>query len=1196
MYLSILIADIFFFLGSPGAPRVVGALASDGEGHLVHLPVRRERSNHLSRRELAKEAERVLAQADSINCTSLSLSDQSQKSNKHTLNSNKKFSTLPPLRRKNKKNHHNKSIQSIGEDSPSSSPDRHINKLKQSNKKSPNGYADIESQDIKSNKRSIVASVFSTLDPSKKHNYIQEDNESESLKKSKKNSSSLNDLLGNNSPSFTRRSKKKSVDLKRSVSDVGTRKSIKNNIKIKKSSGFLSLDRLTSKRNKNKNKILVIHSDYSDRSPPRPRKNILKKSYSDSESAPQNTSQEQNPNFQGETRKKKQLSPIIEAHPREDYFQEHNATQATSSSKKTETSDKEDTMIHSSQLPAQKPTLTRGQTVDAMVKRLSHDFSRSKGPPRVVNSAPGLITPEHRQHNNNLPFSYTKPTTHSVEPTHDSLLTGGPAGSTSAPTAVDGQVIYAEVVVSGGGGAVSKQTVHTKVLPVSQMQQEEPIQPKFHTRHVEETRFQEIPKVFPSGGTSQHKVTVKVAEPHPHYSDEDEGLDLTMEHGGYKSNSLDYLNDDKRYNRKGNYNGGNSYINKSSFMETRTRIDDNDRSTFQNFKREERTDYSGNNTRREYSVHESKYDSENHFSDPSARGRGDGMDSKRKDFLSSENYNVGRYDNILYPSHTNNISPKIRKKHVGEYSRKENYKSEFLSDARIIPPDEVDGQRHFGRDSKEVLFHSVDGNDLSSRRDRLESRIESQRKERFISNKYSDTGNYKKHPLDIKNEINGKYTTDIAFNSRRDFLNSQLDYDKNPVKQEEIRHENDKNYGLKSRRYFESSTTEIDSFGKKDLFADSGIEIDYRTKDSMTNGRKYDKSSQPDSKISLNHHTQNVSRVDLRNSSNDHNSDEDDSRNHNFHNLSDVSQHHKTKTTNTFTSTRLIQEQKNTEAIPSSTVLIRHWVPSNNEESTPLKNKKTQTFNTKPEKIHQPLLSDEEYEEYEKSRRKDEHRKDIIEDTKKNEDKLKKSEEKTKKSSDKKEIKKKPTSAMDKMRQLFTRNEKSQRKSKRKDEKVKTIVETVEEEDEEDDPLTARYTEYKGSNVDLSQESPRPTHRDRSHGRGGNIDTEEETPRQVLKNRRPMEPETPRERRHLHGSNMEINQDTSNQKGSVSPKSSHRSRSHHTRVSSSNLDEGTPRASRREGSKGKQYHRISDLDEHRVSNFVNLIITLFYIQ
>lgn len=1174
-------------IGTPGAPRVIGALAGDGEGHLVPLPVRRERPIRLSTRQLAKEAKRVLAQADSVVCSSQTLFDQPQKENKNSVNSNRKFSTLPPLRKKSKNSHRNKGNHSLGEESPSSSVERSIVK---SNKRSPktdeqslHKESPACSLDRKSIKRSggknIVASVLSSLDRTvaKKKKHASADQDTDSFRYSRNNSSSLNDLEENSSSSLDR-AKKHRISLKRSVSDAGTRKYSKKNFKNKISGVFLSLDRLTAKQNKNKNKPLVIHSDYSDRSPPRPRKNILKKSYSDSESTSQIAVEETNHHLYGEGQKKKQLSPIIEVLPRDDYFHKANSTH---NPEETDTSKRDSTMLHSSQLPTQKPSLTRGHTVDAIVKRLSQDFNQTRGPPRVVNSAPGLITPEHRQHNNNLPFSYTKPTTHqygsstpTVEPTRTSPLNGGPAATTRAPTAVDGQVIYAEVVVSGGGGsggAVSKQTVHTKVLPLTQTQLEEPIQPKIHTRQLEKTHFQQAHDSFPSQALpkeSLHKVRVKVTD---QASDEDEGLGLTMEHSSYRHKLMGYKDEGKSSNRKGvmdSYSGGNNYTSTERFVQKRIINGEEERSSLQNSSRREiRNDYSGNNVRKEYSVHESRYGSENYTIDPSARGRADGMDSKKKDFIMSENYNSGdRYDDGFYHNHNGKPKDGVRRNLLGDYTENTNYKSEFYSDARIIPLDETDGHR------RELLSRGIDSNDLSSRRDRLESRIESQRKDRFVSNKYSDVG-YGDH-MDTRNEMNRKYATDVTFNSRHDFLNSQLDYDRNPTIREQARHENDKNYGLKSSRYFENTTTttktEVDSYGKKDLLADSGIEVDYRTKDSTKNNRKYNELQVHDTKIPINHHKQNVTKVELRNHSYDHTSDDDDDEDddtgmdENLHHhrtsnhYSDINDHHKTKSTNTLTSTRLVQEQKHNEAIPSSTVLIRHWVPLNKEDSSNTKNKYTQVSKTGPEKSQQSLLSDDE--DYEKSRKADEYGKQPAEEYRKIDEKEKENDEKGHRHADTKVTKKKHSSTMDKMRQLFTRSDKSVKRNKKKEEKVKVNV----EEGEEIDPLTSRYTEYRGSDTDVHNESSRTLHQERSHLRGSNMQLEQqETPKPAHKNGRLSERGSPKDRRYL-------DQDTAYQ-------SSHNGRGHYTRTSNMDLDKSIPRPSNQEGNRGQP----SGLEENK---------------
>lgn len=94
------------------------------------------------------------------------------------------------------------------------------------------------------------------------------------------------------------------------------------------------------------------------------------------------------------------------------------------------------TMIHSSQMPADKPPLTRGRTVDRMVKRLSND--NCSPPPPKTNI---MITPNVSvQHNNNQPFSYTRGI---------------------SPEKENSPIIYAQVVCGSNGNKPSKQTVHT---------------------------------------------------------------------------------------------------------------------------------------------------------------------------------------------------------------------------------------------------------------------------------------------------------------------------------------------------------------------------------------------------------------------------------------------------------------------------------------------------------------------------------------------------------------------------------------------------------------------------------------------------------------------------------------------------------------------------------------------------------------
>ncbi|XP_074042526.1 uncharacterized protein isoform X3 [Leptinotarsa decemlineata] len=102
-------------------------------------------------------------------------------------------------------------------------------------------------------------------------------------------------------------------------------------------------------------------------------------------------------------------------------------------------------MIHSSQKPVDKLPLTKGRTVDSMVKRLSTDSCSP--PPHKTNV---MITPHASvQHNNNQPFSYTRgvsPEKYAPDETHPNL---------SSP------IIYAQVVCAGNANGPAKQTIHT---------------------------------------------------------------------------------------------------------------------------------------------------------------------------------------------------------------------------------------------------------------------------------------------------------------------------------------------------------------------------------------------------------------------------------------------------------------------------------------------------------------------------------------------------------------------------------------------------------------------------------------------------------------------------------------------------------------------------------------------------------------
>lgn len=105
------------------------------------------------------------------------------------------------------------------------------------------------------------------------------------------------------------------------------------------------------------------------------------------------------------------------------------------------------TMIHSSQKPADKLPLTKGRTVNSIIKRLSNEYCSSPPPHTTTNI---MITPHGGvQHNNNQPFSYTRGLSPEKYMSNENLPN---------PTS---PVIYAQVVCGTNGTGPKKQTVHT---------------------------------------------------------------------------------------------------------------------------------------------------------------------------------------------------------------------------------------------------------------------------------------------------------------------------------------------------------------------------------------------------------------------------------------------------------------------------------------------------------------------------------------------------------------------------------------------------------------------------------------------------------------------------------------------------------------------------------------------------------------
>ncbi|XP_068625330.1 zinc finger CCCH domain-containing protein 13 [Battus philenor] len=211
-------------------------------------------------------------------------------------------------------------------------------------------------------------------------------------------------------------------------------------------------------------------------------------------------------------------------------------------------------MKHSSQQPPQKPPLTRGQTVDQLVKILKED--QDSPPPKTH-----LIAPSNGS-NINQPFSYTKPST-----SPDPNLFVRTTSPDRVPTPVnqsDKTIVYAEVLRD------SKDTMPS---------------------------FGKIKNYSPG------------VEKYGNYSDEDEGLGYEERYKYSTDRKYDY-----KYRNKDNEN----------FRKFDEHIESPVRSKYREYKLMNFEDYEPTYA----NEYPSKEDTQNNFD--SFRGRGDGMDNKRK--------------------------------------------------------------------------------------------------------------------------------------------------------------------------------------------------------------------------------------------------------------------------------------------------------------------------------------------------------------------------------------------------------------------------------------------------------------------------------------------------------------------------------------------------------------------------------------
>ncbi|XP_017777541.1 PREDICTED: uncharacterized protein LOC108563391 [Nicrophorus vespilloides] len=514
-----------------------GALSGDGEGHLLRSPVRKERLSK-SKQELAEEAARVIHQADKVDCVS--------KGGVHP----DKFYTLPA-----RKKHPDFNPNSLGRSTKRRNSDEVTPP-----KKPPRTFAfNSGSNNSKPAQRSSIFNIFSKTEKEpkpKKSNLRRSVSDASNLKTHNNNVRSRTISESEDTPNLKTKKQLSPIievtqredyfapadNLRQSASFKENNKNVENEIKPparkkdKKTSSVTEqlkeyideVDTAILNETTKPPEIVIIDVDKAEKisSKSKPKLNTFGKKLK----AITKKSKSKKEEIKKEESKKEEIK-------KEEYRKQESKKQESKAVEKPEK--KESEMIHSSQQPVDKLPLTRGRTVDTMVKRLSHEGS---SPPPKTNI---MISPNVSvQHNNNQPFSYTR----GVSPERN-------------------PIIYAQVVC-GSNGSGAKQTVHTtytngkKHLP--------------HSDSDEGLGYEE-------NSNCREKSITHFGDEKYNYSDDrfDEEFPITPK---FKSNG---------------YNGYTSYENKFS-----------------------------------------KVDQNGVFIDSSSRGRGDGMDSKRRESLTEPDHGI----------------------------------------------------------------------------------------------------------------------------------------------------------------------------------------------------------------------------------------------------------------------------------------------------------------------------------------------------------------------------------------------------------------------------------------------------------------------------------------------------------------------------------------------------------------------------
>ncbi|KAJ8963202.1 hypothetical protein NQ318_018668 [Aromia moschata] len=465
------------------------------------------------------------------------------------------------------------------------------------------------------------------------------------------------------------------------------------------------------------------------------------------------------------------------------------------------------TMIHSSQKPVDKLPLTKGRTVNSMIKQLSSD-SRSPPPPRTS----VLITPHGSvQHNNNQPFSYTR----GISP--EKYMSNENLPNPTSP------IIYAQVVCGSNGAGQPKQTVHT---------------------------------AYTNG------------KKHPH-SDSDEGLG-GEENSGFSrlEKTVTHFGDDSYNDDSYRKNPLDDYFDEDKFEEESPITPKFRSPTYLN-------GFSGY----ERKLSEFSRIEQSGYIDSSSRGRGDGMDAKRRESL-TENENGfiaktpnGRSDlsarrDLLESRIKNRLTDKIRTSpeytqnttptnvYISESTSKyyrggsaspigytEKYISETKTDKYGKPQKYESRSKQYFGDRKDSIEYELRGkpntyqyNGFDSEPKSFDSQISDYRSSpenrHFESSHNKSNGRYvertEKQKMFKDREVY-KSTPEIHQRSYQETKYHDSYHDS--LRRDKMENRMTSSSKYKSERYLDQSENE-----RKDKFGDSGIENDFR-RDSGENFR-----------------------------------------------------------------------------------------------------------------------------------------------------------------------------------------------------------------------------------------------------------------------------------------------------------------------------------------------------------------------